>query len=155
MARRTRHSSESGGAVLAQAEESIGSSLRHAVNNYYSGLNLSTAEAIRGAPNVTEATKIIAAIRQGRATEVVMIAVSAATGALSGALTQKAINNATVGGAPVAGALGVVPVVAGLAAPISLSGRAILTAGGLTYMTGALLYKMLTAPTTPSTEGTP
>ena len=34
--------------------------------------------------------------------------------------------------------------IAGLAAPISLSGRAILTAGGLTYITGAVLYNLLT-----------
>ncbi len=155
MARRTRQFSGSAGAVLAQAEESIGASLRHAVNNYYNGLDLTTAQAIRDARDDTEATKIITAIRQGRATEVIMIAVSAATGAISGALSQKAINNVTVGGVPAAGALGVVPMVAGLAAPISLSGRAVLTAGGLTYMTGALIYKLLTEPSTPSAEGTP
>ena len=130
--------------MLAQAEESIGMSLRHAVNNHYRGLDLSTAQAIRSARDDTEATKIITAIRQGRATEVLMIAASAASGAVSGVLAQKAVNNATVGGAPAASALGMVPVIAGLAAPISLSGRAILTAGGLTYMTGALIYNLLT-----------
>jgi hypothetical protein len=130
--------------VLAQAEESIGASLRHAVNNHYKGLDLSTAQAIRTARDDTEAAKIITAIRQGRATEVLMIAASAASGVVSGVLSQKAINNATVGGAPAASALGVLPVIAGLAAPISLSGRAILTAGGLTYITGAVLYNLLT-----------
>ncbi len=130
--------------MLAQAEESIGTSLRHAVNNHYKGLDLSTAQAIRSARDDTEATKIITAIRQGRATEVLMIAASAASGAVSGVLAQKAVNNATVGGAPAASALGMVPVIAGLAAPISLSGRAILTAGGLTYMTGAFIYNLLT-----------
>jgi hypothetical protein len=130
--------------VLAQAEESIGASLRHAVNNHYKGLDLSTAQAIRTARDDTEASKIITAIRQGRATEVLMIAASAASGVVSGVLSQKAVNNATVGGAPAASALGVLPVIAGLAAPISLSGRAILTAGGLTYITGAVLYNLLT-----------
>jgi len=137
--------------VLAQAEESIGTSLRHAVNNHYKGLDLSTAQAIRSARDDTEATKIITAIRQGRATEVLMIAASAASGAVSGVLAQKAVNNATVGGAPAASALGMVPVIAGLAAPISLSGRAILTAGGLTYMTGALIYNLLTKQAAPET----
>ena len=137
--------------MLAQAEESIGTSLRHAVNNHYKGLDLSTAQAIRSARDDTEATKIITAIRQGRATEVLMIAASAASGAVSGVLAQKAVNNATVGGAPAASALGMVPVIAGLAAPISLSGRAILTAGGLTYMTGALIYNLLTKQAAPET----
>ena len=130
--------------MLAQAEESIGASLRHAVNNPFKGLDLSTAQAIRTARDDTEAAKIITAIRQGRATEVLMIAASAASGVVSGVLSQKAINNATIGGAPAASALGVLPVIAGLAAPISLSGRAILTAGGLTYITGAVLYNLLT-----------
>lgn len=130
--------------MLAQAEESIGASLRHAVNNHYKGLDLSTAQAIRTARDDTEASKIITAIRQGRATEVLMIAASAASGVVSGVLSQKAVNNATVGGAPAASALGVLPVIAGLTAPISLSGRAILTAGGLTYITGAVLYNLLT-----------
>lgn len=130
--------------MLAQAEESIGASLRHAVNNHFKGLDLSTAQAIRTARDDTEAAKIITAIRQGRATEVLMIAASAASGVVSGVLSQKAINNATIAGAPAASALGVLPVIAGLAAPISLSGRAILTAGGLTYITGAVLYNLLT-----------
>jgi hypothetical protein len=136
--------------VLAQAEESIGTSLRHAVNNHYKGLDLSTAQAIRKADDDTEAAKIITAIRRGRATEVLMIAASAASGVVSGVLAQKAINNATVGGAPAAGALGLVPVVAGLAAPLSLSGRAVLTAGGLTYITGAIIYNLLTQQPAPA-----
>ena len=40
--------------MLAQAEESIGTSLRHAVNNHYKGLDLSTAQAIRKADDDTE-----------------------------------------------------------------------------------------------------
>ena len=136
--------------MLAQAEESIGTSLRHAVNNHYKGLDLSTAQAIRKADDDTEAAKIITAIRRGRATEVLMIAASAASGVVSGVLAQKAINNATVGGAPAAGALGLVPVVAGLAAPLSLSGRAVLTAGGLTYITGAIIYNLLTQQAAPA-----
>ena len=70
--------------MLAQAEESIGTSLRHAVNNHYKGLDLSTAQAIRKADDDTEAAKIVTAIRQGRATEVLMIAASAASHSSAG-----------------------------------------------------------------------
>lgn len=143
MSRRTGRSS---GEVLAQAEGSIGTTVRRAVNDHYRGLDLSTAQAIRRAGNDTEAAKIITAIRQGRVHEVLMIAASAASGAVAGAVIQKAVNNATIAGAPAAGALGVVPVLAGLAAPISLTGRAVLAAGGLTYIAGTALYNVLTRP---------
>jgi len=143
MSRRTGRSS---GEVLAQAEGSIGTTVRRAVNDHYRGLDLSTAQAIRRAGNDTEAAKIITAIRQGRVHEVLMIAASAASGAVAGAVIQKAVNNATIAGAPAAGALGVVPVLAGLAAPISLTGRAVLAAGGLTYIAGTALYNVLTKP---------
>lgn len=73
-----------------------------------------------------------------------MIAASAALGVISGALAQKTVNNATIKGIPPVTILGVVPAIAGLALPVSLSGRAVLTAGGLTYITGAVLYSMLT-----------
>ncbi len=143
MSRRTGRSS---GEVLAQAEGSIGTTVRRAVNDHYRGLDLSTAQAIRRAGNDTEAAKIITAIRQGRVHEVLMIAASAASGAVAGAVIQTAVNNATIAGAPAAGALGVVPVLAGLAAPISLTGRAVLAAGGLTYIAGTALYNVLTKP---------
>lgn len=143
MARRTGRTA---GEVLAQAEGSIGTTVRKAVDDHYRGLDLSTAQAIRGASTDTEAAKIITAIRQGRVTEVLMIAASAASGAVAGAVIQRAVNNATIGGVPAAGALGVVPVLAGLAAPISLSGRAVLAAGGLTYIAGTALYNVLTRP---------
>lgn len=143
MSRRTGRSS---GEVLAQAEGSIGTTVRRAVNDHYRGLDLSTAQAIRRADNDTEAAKIITAIRQGRVHEVLMIAASATSGVVAGAVIQKAVNNATIAGAPAAGALGVVPVLAGLAAPISLTGRAVLAAGGLTYIAGTALYNVLTKP---------
>ena len=142
----SRKTGRSSGEVLAQAEGSIGTTVRRAVNDHYRGLDLSTAQAIRRAGSDTEAAKIITAIRQGRVHEVLMIAASAASGAVAGAVIQKAVNNATIAGAPAAGALGVVPVLAGLAAPISLTGRAVLAAGGLTYIAGTALYNVLTKP---------
>lgn len=136
----------SAGQVLAQAEGSIGTTLRVAVRNYYGGQDLGTAQTIRDADSDTDAAAIVTAIRQGRPQEVLMIAASAALGVITGALSQKAVNNATIKGVPPVTVLGVVPAVAGLALPVSLSGRAVLTAGGLTYITGAFLYNMLTQP---------
>ena len=135
----------SSGQVLAQAEGSIGTAVRAAVANYYQGHDLDTAQTIRRAQTDTEAGQLVTAIRQGRVTEVAMVAVSAALGVLGGALAQKAVNNAAIKGVPVVTPLGVVPAVAGMALPISLSGRSMLAAGGLSYITGAVLYKMLTA----------
>lgn len=134
------------GQMLGQAEGSIGTALREAVANHYKGLDLTTAQAIRHADTDTEAAKILTAIRQGRVHEVMMIALSAASGALAGVAAQKAVNNATVAGVPAMSIFGAVPTIAGLALPISLSGRAVLTAGGLTYIAGAVIYKMLTDP---------
>lgn len=133
----------SAGQVLAQAEGSIGTTLRVAVANYYKGQDLGTAQAIRKVDTDTEAAALVTAIRQGRVHEVLMVATSAAMGAIAGALSQKAVSNATVGGVPPVTALGAVPTIAGLAAPISLSGRSMLAAGGLSYITGAVIYSML------------
>ena len=90
-------------------------------------------------------------MRQGRALEVLLVGGSAALGVITGALAQKALSNATVKGVPVMSPLGLVPTVAGIALPISLSGRSMLAAGGLSFAAGAALYKMITAPP----EGTP
>ncbi|MBZ5709386.1 hypothetical protein [Nannocystis pusilla] len=133
----------SAGQVLAQAEGSIGTTLRVAVANYYKGQDLGTAQAIRKVDTDTEAAALVTAIRQGRVHEVLMVASSAALGVIAGALSQKAVSNTTVGGVPPVTALGAVPTIAGLAAPISLSGRSMLAAGGLSYITGAVIYSML------------
>ncbi len=140
-----QQSTWSAGQVLAQAEGSIGTTVRAAVANYYRGHDLDTAQAIRRADTDTEAGQLVTAIRQGRVTEVAMVAVSAAFGVIGGALAQKAVNNAAIKGMPVVTPLGLVPAIAGMALPISLSGRSMLAAGGVSYITGAALYKMLTA----------
>ena len=141
----------SAGQVLAQAEGSIGTTVRVAVANYYKGQDLGTAQAIRKVDTDTEAAALVTAIRQGRVHEVLMVASSAVLGAVAGALSQKAVSNATVKGVPPVAVLGAVPAIAGLAAPISLSGRSVLAAGGLTYITGAIIYSMLA----PKTEAAP
>lgn len=140
MAQRT---SWSAGQVLAQAEGSIGTTVRAAVADYYKGRDLSTAQTIRHAETDTEAARYVTAMRQGRLPEVVSVAASAVLGAIVGALAQKAVDNATVSGVPPVAALGLVPTVAGMALPLSLSGRSMLTTWGMTYATGAVMYKML------------
>jgi hypothetical protein len=139
------------GSVLAQAEGSIGTAVKAAVAQYYQGHDLTTAQTIRRATTDSEATKIVTAMRQGRVLEVLIVGGSAALGVVTGALAQKALGNATVKGVPVMSPLGLVPTVAGIALPISLSGRSMLAAGGLSFAAGAALYKMITAPP----EGTP
>lgn len=143
----------SAGQVLAQAEGSIGSSMRRAVADYYQGYDFDAGQAIRSAETATEAAQIVTAIRQGRVAEVAMVAVSAALGVVGGALAQKAVNNAAIKGVPIVTPLGALPVIAGAALPISLSGRSMLAAGGLSYIAGATLYRLLTAP--PAPEGLP
>lgn len=151
MARRT---SWSAGQVLAQAEESIGTVIRNAVDDYYRGKDMSTATTIREAATVTDATRIVTAMRQGRAYEVLVVAASAILGAVAGVLSQKALNNPTIAGVPPVSILGAVPAIAGLVAPVSLSGRSALTVGGCSYITGAVIYKMI-APPPASPEGSP
>lgn len=140
MAQRTTLSA---GQLLAQAEGSIGTTVRAAVADYYKGRDLGTAQTIRRADSDTEAARYVTAMRQGRIHEVVMVAAGAALGAITGALSQKAVDNVMVGGIPPVTALGAVPTVAGMALPISLSGRSMLAAGGLSYITGAIIYSML------------
>ncbi|MFY0531726.1 hypothetical protein [Nannocystis pusilla] len=92
----TQRTVMSSGQVLGQAEESIGTTLRTAVADYYQGKDLSTANTIRDARSPTEAARIVTAMRQGRALEVLLIASSAVGGAIAGVLSQKAVGNATV-----------------------------------------------------------
>ena len=150
MAQRT---SWSAGQVLAQAEGSIGTTVRTAVADYYKGKDMGTAQTIREAATVTDAAKLVTAMRQGRVHEILLVSASAVAGAVAGVLSQKAVDNASVKGVPVVSVLGAIPAVAGLAVPISLSGRSTLTVGGLTYITGAVLYRMLTKQAEAQPEG--
>lgn len=134
----------SSGQLLAQAERSVGATLQHAVADYYNGLDLDTAQAIRRAANDTEASKLVTAIRQGRVPEVLGVAAVASLGAAAGAILQKAADNLTVRGVPVVAPLGTVPAAVGLAAPVSLSTRSALAAGGVAYAVGAWIYSLAT-----------
>ena len=129
--------------ILAAAEGSIGSTITRAVQDYCTGHNLDTAQTIRRASTDTEAAELICALRRGRVVDVLAIAASAALGVVAGALSQRVINNATIKGVPTSTMLGVVPAVAGLAAPVGLRGRAALTTGGVSYVAGAVLYSMM------------
>jgi hypothetical protein len=142
---------QSAGEKLGSAERSIGTPMRTILANYNQANDLSTAQAIRQARTDTEAAEMVAAMRRGRATEVLMIASSAALGVASGALLQKALDNPTPKGVPIGGIGGLVPTVAGLAFDVSLALRASMAVGGVSHMMGAALY----AAVAPKQETTP
>lgn len=129
--------------ILAAAEGSLGSTVSRAVQDYFGGHDLDTAQTIRHVPTDTEAAELVRVLRRGRVVDVLAIAASAALGVVAGALSQRVINNATIKGVPTSTMLGVVPAVAGLAAPVGLRGRAALTTGGVSYVAGAVLYSMM------------
>ncbi len=128
------------GEMLAQAEGSIGSVLNNAVNNYYQGRDLDTAQSIRQARSDTEATKIVTAMRRGRWQDLAAIATVAGLGVGMGAILQGLLDNPRIAGVSPVGALGLATVIAGLAAPVGVPGRAALVAGGTTYMLSAQMY---------------
>ena len=66
-----------------------------------------------------------------------------ASGAVAGALLQRTLGNPSVYGVSPVGGLGLLTMLAGLAAPLGLPGRAALVAGGATYLAGAQLYSHL------------
>lgn len=142
---------QSAGEKLGQAERSIRTTVRTVLSNYNQANDLGTAQAIRQARTDTEAAEMVAAMRRGRSTEVVMIAASAALGVASGALLQKALDNPTPKGVPVGGIGGLVPTVAGLTLDVSLAFRAAMAVGGVSHLMGAALY----AAMTPKPEAAP
>ena len=129
--------------ILAAAEGSLGLTVSRAIKDYFHGHDLDTAQTLRQVPTDTEAAELVRVLRRGRVVDVLAIAASAALGVVAGAVSQRLINNATVGGVPTATVLGVVPAVAGLAAPVGLRGRAALSTGGVSYVAGAVLYSMM------------
>lgn len=141
------------GETLAQAEKSIGTTMHVAVRDFYRGLDLSTAQAIRD-PNKsdTEAVELVTAIRRGRAVDVALVAGSAVAGVAAGAFFQHATGNPEMAGVSPIAALGAVPAIAGLVAPVGLTGRAVLTTGGVSYAAGATLYNMI-APRAAGPQG--
>lgn len=130
----------SAGEMLGNAENSIGTVMRTAVDDYYKGQDLDTAQAIRGAASDTEARIMITAMRQGRWQDLVLVAGVTTVGAVMGATIQRFLNDPRVQGVSPVALLGLISVVAGLAAPVSVVGRAALVAGGATYVAGAQLF---------------
>lgn len=136
------------GQVLGAVESAgISQSLRTVVSQYYAGQDLEAAVAIREARTDDDGRKIVEAIRQGRALEVLLVAGSAAIGVVSGALAQKAVDNYSVKGVPVMAPFGLVTATAGTFAPVSFSWRSMLAAGGVGFTAGATLFKVLARPT--------
>ena len=137
------YTSMSSGEMMGNAERSLGTALNSAVATYYDGQDMQTAQTIRAAQSDSEATDIVRAMRQGRAIDTLMIAASAASGAVAGALLQRTLGNPTLYGVTPVGGLGLLTMLAGLAAPLGLPGRAALVAGGATYLAGAQIYSHL------------
>ena len=133
----------SSGQMLGNAARSLGTAMTEAVTTYYSGQDMQTAQTIRNAESDSEATDIVRAMRQGRAIDTLMVAASAASGAVAGALLQRTLGNPSMYGVSPVGGLGLLTMLAGLAAPLGLPGRAALVAGGATYLAGAQLYSHL------------
>lgn len=137
------YTSMSSGEMMGNAERSLGTALNSAVATYYDGQDMQTAQTIRAAQSDSEATDIVRAMRQGRAIDTLMIAASAASGAVAGAVLQRTLGNPTLYGVSPVGGLGMLTMLAGLAAPLGLPGRAALVAGGATYLAGAQIYSHL------------
>ena len=62
---------------------------------------------------------------------------------VAGALLQRTLGNPSMYSVSPVGGLGLLTMLAGLAAPLGLPGRAALVAGGATYLAGAQLYSHL------------
>lgn len=136
------------GETLAQAEKSIGKTMGRSVREFYDGHDLSTVHAIRDPEKSdTEAAELVTAIRRGRVVDVALVAGSAVAGVVAGAFFQHATGNPELGGVSPIAALGAVPALAGLVAPVGLTGRAVLTTGGVSYAAGATLYHRIVTKT--------
>jgi len=132
----------SAGEMLGNAEVSIGTVMRVAVYDYYRGLDLDTAQAIRRAPTDTDAQAIIAAMRHGRWQDLVAVGLFAGAGVASGAAIQRFLDDPRVKGVSPVALLGFLTVALGLAAPVGLVTRAGLVAGGAAYIAGAQMFGM-------------
>lgn len=132
------------GEALGEVERSLGTAVRTTVKEFYRGHDLTTTRTIRDpASSEAEAVKLVTGMRQGRAADVALVAGSAVAGVAAGAFLQHATGNPTIAGVSPVAVLGAVPAVAGLAAPVSLPLRAVLSTGGVAYAAGATLYQML------------
>ena len=99
----TQNTAWTSGELLAEAEGSLGSYMRSAVTDYYRGRDLDTAQAIRRAPNDTEAAELITAMRRGRWQDLLLIAGMAAAGVGMGAALQRLLGDPRLAGvSPVA-----------------------------------------------------
>lgn len=126
--------------MLNEAEGSIGAFVKNAVDEYYKGRNVDTAQAIRRANTDTEAAEIIGAMRRGRWQDLVGVAGVCSLGVASGAMIQHFLNDPRVMRVSPVALLGLITSAIGLWAPVGVAGRAALVAGGLTYATSAQMY---------------
>lgn len=140
-----RRYEDSVGRVMAEAEagRSVAGTVNTAIHTYYNKSDQETAQQIRRAPTEEAAAQMVQGMRRGRASDVLMVAGSAAAGVAAGALSQKVVGNYTIKRVAPIGALGLVPVGVGLWAPVGLAGRAMMAVGGAAYVAGTVVYSLV------------
>lgn len=137
------------GESLRGAERRVHARMRTAVRNYYNGFDLDTAQEIRNARTDTEAAEIVKHLRRGQATDVLLLAVSAAAGAGVGLAVQHHMD-VRIGPVPPLAAAGAVAVAGAAVMDASLLARAFFAVGGAAYAAGSVAYTRLK----PRPEGT-
>ncbi len=130
------------GESLRGTERRLGTTMRTIVKNYYRGVHLDTAYAIRNAESDTAAAEIIEHLSRGQATDVLLLALSAAAGAGIGMAVQRGLD-VRIGPVPPLAAAGVLAVAGGTALEASLLARAFFAVGGAAYAAGSVAYTRL------------
>ena len=137
------------GESLRGTERRLGTTMRTIVRNYYKGTDLDTAQAIRQAESDTAAAEIVEHLRRGQASDVLLLALSAAAGAGVGMVVQRSLD-VRIGPVPPLAAAGALTVAGAAAMDVSLLARAFFAVGGDAYAAGSLAYTSLV----PRPEGT-
>jgi len=129
------------GESLRNSERKLGTAttMRTIVRNYYRGINLDTAQEIRHAPSDTAAAEIVGHLRRGQASDVLLLALSAAAGAGIGLALQRGLD-IRIGSVPPLAAAGVLTVAGAAVMDASLLARAFLAVGGAAYTAGSVAY---------------
>lgn len=137
------------GESLRHTERRLGTTMRSVVKGYYKGVYLDTAQAIREAESDTEAAEIVEHLSRGQATDVLLLALSAAAGAGVGMVVQRSLD-VRIGPVPPLAAAGALAVAGATALDTSLLVRAFFAVGGAAYTAGSVAYTRVV----PRSEGT-
>lgn len=130
------------GESLRGAERRLRTRMRTAVRNYYKGFALDTAQEIRNAPNDTAAAEIVEHLQRGQASDVLLLALSAAAGAGVGLAVQHHMD-VRIGPVPPLAAAGALALAGAAAMDASLLARGFFAVGGAAYAAGSFAYTRL------------